>query len=85
VRYLRGHIDALLWKILGEAQFPIGRRSRDAQSIRRLTHALRELVRDWGVEASAELIQEMIVNLRSGTCLDRFLLPIATALDVFAS
>jgi hypothetical protein len=39
VRYLRGRIDALLWKILREAQFPIGRRSRDAQSIRRLLNS----------------------------------------------
>lgn len=46
---------------------------------------VRELVRDCGVEKSAELIQEMIVNLRSGTCLDRFSLLIGTALDVFAS
>lgn len=70
MRYLRGTL------MLSDGRFCGRRNSRSTQP--RCTidppfdARLRELVRNWGVEKSAELIQEIIENLRSGTYLDWF-------------
>ena len=49
------------WTISRETQLTISRRGGSGLSIRRST-CVRELVRDWGAEKSAELIEEMIVT-----------------------
>ena len=65
MRYLRGTL------MLSDGRFCGRRNSRSTQPRCTIDPAfdgrVRELVRDWGVEKSAELTQEIIVNLRPGT------------------